>query len=223
MSLFFAFQYVIAVVRLSSGSGSMKNKFSALAQDKYMDFLVMQNLYVLLGYAILLILFFVVLCPLVDLMLGKKMPVRTWWVDVVAGVLGSFLIHGFFTLRLVKTRPYFLDDAKFGYWYFEILNVVPDGVKPAVFFGIFTVLPWLILAYAVWWYYRYLGKRTRIAAGVVVLCLSVFLVLKFSPEPARLDASEEKKDSKRMNVIIIGSDSLRGDKLGYTGYESRRK
>jgi arylsulfatase A-like enzyme len=221
--LFFAFQYVIALVRLSGGSASMKNKFSALAQDKYMDFLVMQNLYVLLGYVILAILFFVVLCPLVDLVLGKKLPVRTWWVDVVAGVLGSFLIHGFFTLRLVKTRPYFLDDAKFGYWYFEILNVVPEGLKPAVFFGIFTVVPWLILGYAVWWYYRYLGKRTRIAAGLVVLCLSVFLVLKFIPEPARLDATEEKKDTRRLNVIIIGSDSLRGDKLGYTGYQSRRK
>jgi hypothetical protein len=43
--LFFAFQYVIALVRLSGGSASMKNKFSALAQDKYMDFLVMQNLF----------------------------------------------------------------------------------------------------------------------------------------------------------------------------------
>lgn len=220
--LFFAFQYVIALLRLSGGSGSMKNKFSALAQDKYMDFLIMQNLYVLLGYAILAILFFLVLCPLVDLVLGKKLPVRSWWMDVLAGLLGGFLIHGFFTLRLVKTRPYFLDDAKFGYWYFEILNVVPEVAKPVVFFLIFTVLPWVVLGYAVWWYYRYLGKRTRIAAGVIVLGLSVFLFVKFSPEPARLDASEQKKDSKRMNVIIIGSDSLRGDKLGYAGYRPRR-
>jgi arylsulfatase A-like enzyme len=222
VSLFFAFQYVIALVRLSGGSGSMKNKFSALAQDKYMDFLIMQNLYVLLGYVILAILFFVVLCPLVDLVLGKKMPVRTWWLDVVAGALGSFLIHGFFTLRLVKTRPYFLDDAKLGHWYYEILNAVPDSAQPIFFFLIFTVLPWVILGFAVWWYYRYLGKKTRIAAGVVVLCLSAFLFLKFSPEPARLNASEDKKDPKRMNVIIIGSDSLRGDKLGYAGYRPRR-
>lgn len=38
VALFFAFQYVTALVRLSGGSGAMKNKFSALAQDKYMDF-----------------------------------------------------------------------------------------------------------------------------------------------------------------------------------------
>ncbi|MES2981405.1 MAG: sulfatase-like hydrolase/transferase [Verrucomicrobiota bacterium] len=221
VSLFFAFQYVIALVRLSGGSGSMKNKFSALAQDKYMDFLVMQNLYVLLGYAILAILFTVVLCPLVDLAL-RKWPLRRWWVVVMAGLCGSFLIHGFFTLRLVKTRPYFLDDAKFGYWYFEVLNVVPETAKPAVFFVIFTILPWVILAYVGWWYYRHLSKRARIAVGAVLLGLGVFLFWRFNPATSRLEAVEKTEDKKRLNVIIIGSDSLRGDKLGYVGYHPRR-
>ena len=173
VSMFFVFQYVIALVRLSGGSGAMKNKFSVLAQDKYMGFLVMQNLYVLLGYAILAILFTLILCPLVDLAI-RKWPIRRWWLVVMAGLVGSFLIHGFFTLRLVKTRPYFLDDAKFGSWYFEILNVVPEAAKPVVYFLIFTVLPWAILCFAGWWYYRHLGKKMRIAAGVFGLCLGVF-------------------------------------------------
>lgn len=199
----------------------MKNKFSALAKDEYMDFLIMQNLYVLLGYAILAILFTIVLCPLVDLALRKK-PVRIWWMDVLAGLSGGFLIHGFFTLRLVKTRPYFLDDAKFGYWYYEILNVVPDSAKPVVFFMIFTVLPWSVLAYAAWWYYRNLGKNMRIAAGLALLVFGVFLFVKFKPAPARSDTAEGRNDSKQWNVIVIGSDSLRGDKLGYAGYRPRR-
>ena len=121
VGLFFVFQYVTALMRLSGGSGAMKNKFSVLAQDKYMGFLIIQNLYVLLGYVILGILFTMVLCPLVDLVF-KKISGRTWWMNIVSGLVGSFLIHGFFTLRLVKTRPYFLDDAKFGYWYFEFLK-----------------------------------------------------------------------------------------------------
>lgn len=221
VALFFAFQYVTALVRLSGGSGAMKNKFSALAQDKYMDFLVMQNLYVLLGYVILAVLFTVVLCPLVDLVLRKK-PVRAWWMDVLAGLCGSFLIHGFFTLRLVKTRPYFLDDAKFGHWYFEILNVVPETAKPAVFLVIFTVLPWVILAYGVWWYYRNLSKRERIAAGVAGLFLLGLVLWLSGPKPTATRVVAEAGDKKRMNVIIIGSDSLRGDKLGYAGYRPRR-
>ena len=222
VTLFFAFQYVVALVRLSGGSGAMKNKFSVLAQDKYLNFLIMQNLYVILGYVILAILFTLVLWPLVDLVFSKK-PSRSWWIDVVAGLCGSFLIHGFFTLRLVKTRPYFLDDAKFGYWYFEFLNVFPESAKPVVFFVIFTVLPWLILVYAVWWYYRYFSKKGRIAVSVVVLCLAALILWKANLKPDQLEAGHNASDTKRLNVIIIGSDSLRGDKLGYTGYVPRRK
>lgn len=220
--LLFAIQYVFALVRLSGGSGAMKNKFSALAQDKYMDFLIMQNLYVLLGYAILAVLFTLVLCPLVDLVLKKRLPVRKWWADVAAGFLGSFLIHAFFTLRLVETRPYFLDDAALGHWYFEILNIVPEAAKPVVFLLIFTVLPWVVVGYAGWWYYRNLGKKMRIAGGVVLLGFGVLVFLKFVPGSSRLEAAEGKTESKRLNVIIIGSDSLRGDKLGYVGYHPRR-
>lgn len=221
VGLFFVFQYVTALMRLSGGSGAMKNKFSVLAQDKYMGFLIMQNFYVLLGYVILAILFTLVLCPLVDLVL-KKIPSRTWWMNVLAGLVGSFLIHGFFTLRLVKTRPYFLDDAKFGYWYFEILNVVPESAKPVVFFVIFTALPWAILGYAGWWYYRNLSKKGRMVAGALLLCLGGLLFWKFNPAFTGSESAGKTEDKKRLNVIIIGSDSLRGDKLGYTGYRSRR-
>ena len=220
--LFFAFQYVIALVRLSGGSGAMKNKFSVLAQDKYMGFLVMQNLYVLLGYAILAIAFTLILCPLVDLVL-RKLQSRSWWVDVLSGLCGSILIHGFFILRLVKTRPYFLDDAKFASWYYEILNVVPEFAKPAVFFVIFSVLPWVILGYGVWWYYRHLNRNSRMVVGAAVLCLSVLVLWKYQSSPVDLKVVKGGEASKRLNVIIIGSDSLRGDKLGYTGYSPRRK
>ena len=222
VTLFFTFQYVVALVRLSGGAGAMKNKFSVLAQDKYLNFLIMQNLYVLLGYVILAILFALVLWPLVDLFFSKK-PSRSWGIDVVASLCGSFLIHGFFTLRLVKTRPYFLDDAKFGYWYFEFLNVFPESAKPVVFFLIFTVLPWSILGYAIWWYYRHLSKKRRIAVSVVGLCLTTPILWNSNLKPNQLESELKAEDAKRLNVIIIGSDSLRGDKLGYTGYTPRRK
>ena len=222
VTLFFAFQYVVALVRLSGGSGAMKNKFSVLAQDKYLNFLIIQNLYVLLGYVILAILFTLILWPLVDLVFSKK-PSRSWWIDVVAGLCGGFLIHGFFTLRLVKTRPYFLDDAKFGYWYFEFLNVFPESAKPVVFFVIFTALPWLILGYAVWWYFLRLSKKGRFVVSVIGLCLAALILWKANLKPDQLEAGRNAAGAKRLNVIIIGSDSLRGDKLGYTGYIPRRK
>lgn len=221
VGLFFIYQYVTALVRLSGGSGSMKNKFSALAQDQYMDFLVMQNLYVLLGYGLLSVFFILVLSPLVDVVLRKK-AVRSRRVDVSVALLGSFLLHGFFVLRLVKTRPYFLDDAKFGHWYFEVLNIVPDVAKPVVFFLIFTALPLVVLCYALWWYGKHFSPRGRVAMAAVLVALVSLVVWKFYLPDKRVESVVRSDEAKRWNVIIIGSDSLRGDKLGYAGYRPRR-
>jgi len=219
--LFLLIQYVIALFRLSGGSASMKNKFSALAQEQYMDFLVIQNLYVLLGYGILAILFTLILWPLMDRVLRNR-PGRVWWLDVLVASGGSFLIHGFFVLRLVKTRPYFLDDAKFGHWYYEVLNVVPDIAKPVVFLLIFGMLPAAVLAYAVWWYGKRLTVKVRIGVAAGLMCLGGLLFWKMNPGSVGSRVVGIKDDSRKWNVIIIGSDSLRGDKLGYSGYRPRR-
>ena len=220
VGLFCVFQYVIALKRLASGSGSMKNKFSALAQDKYLDFLILQNLYVLVGYLILALLFTLVLRPLVDLFVRRKAS-RPGILSFVFAVAGSFLIHGFFTLRLVETRPYFLDDAQFGYWYYEVLNIVPEAAKPVFFLLFFTVMPLLVVLYAVWWHWRRLPGKWRWAPMAPVCAIIGILLLKadvFAPS-----GKVGTLDTSRPNVIIIGSDSLRGDKLGCNGYWPRRK
>ncbi len=221
IGLFFSYQFVTALFRLSGGSGSMKNKFSALAQDKYMDFLVIQNLYVLLGYGLLALMFTAVLSPLVDWVLRKKTQ-RVWWLEVTVALLGSFLLHGFFVMRLVKTRPYFLDDAKFGHWYFEVLNVVPDVAKPLVYVLIFTVLPLAVLAYVIRWYWKRFSIKGRVGMGVFAAFLVALVFWKWDVSPTHKELAQPDDPNKRWNVIIIGSDSLRGDKLGYAGYRPRR-
>jgi arylsulfatase A-like enzyme len=221
VGLFFIYQYVVSLIRLSGGSGSMKNKFSALAQDQYMDFLVAQNLYVLLGYGLLSLFFVLVLSPLVDGVFRKK-SVRSLRMDVSLALLGSFLLHGFFVMRLVKTRPYFLDDAKFGHWYFEALNIVPDAAKPVVFFLIFTALPLAVLGYALWWYGKHFSLRGRVAMVAVLVALISSVVWKCCLPSKRSQQVVRSDEARRWNVIIIGSDSLRGDKLGYAGYRPRR-
>lgn len=222
--LFFVFQFVVALGKLSGTSGSMANKFSALAQDKYMGFLVLQNLFVLTGYLILAVCFSLVLCPLLALLMRKRKFRRPRLVTIVSALAGSFLIHGFFTLRLVKTRPYFLDDAKFGYWYYEILNVVPEAAKPVVFFTLFSVLPLVVLVYVAWWYFRnFLNSgKARVAAGVAVAVVAGLILLKTASVSRKGPVDRTSASGKPWNVIIIGSDSLRGDKLGYNGYRPHR-
>jgi arylsulfatase A-like enzyme len=131
------------------------------------------------------------------------------------------LIHGFFTLRLVETRPYFLNEAVFGNWYFRTLEIIPDAVRPAAMTLIFTVLPILVLAYALAWHIGRRGKRGWIAAGAAALvAVAVAEVSHFRNRPV---AKSPTAAGQPMNVIIIGSDSLRGDKLGCNGYRPDRR
>ncbi len=218
-SLFFAFQFANSLIKLGNGSGAMENKFSALAKDKYLDFLIWQNVYALTAYVILAVLFALVLQPFLSIVC-RRFAIRACYWKIVLAVGGSFLIHGFFTLRLVETRPYFLSDAKFGYWYYEILNAVPDAAKPAFFFAFFTVMPLLVVLYAVWWQWLRVSPKGRGIAAVSVAAIAALLVWKTGVLSS--SGNTQSADTARPNVIIIGSDSLRSDRLGCNGYHARR-
>ncbi len=219
--LFFLFQYVAALVNLGQASGAMENKFSALARDKYMDFLIWENVQVLFAYAILAVLFAIVLRPFVSGLCGR-FALSSFWRKTLIAILGAFVVHGYFVLRLVETRPYFLDDAKFGHWYYEILNVVPDAAKPVVFFLLFKGLPVGILLYVAWWYWRKLSRKSRTVTFSCVCVLAAFAFWQIGKPERKIAAGVEGKGGRPPNVILIGSDSLRGDRLGYTGYRPRR-
>ena len=218
-AIFFAFQFSAALVRLGNSSGAMENKFSALAKDKYLDFLIWQNVYAILAYAILALLFSLILQPLLA-PICARFDIRKWWWKIAIAVGGAFFLHGFFILRLVETRPYFLGDAKFGYWYYEILNAVPEPAKPAFFFVFFTVLPIAVVLYAAWWHWRRLARNGRFLASASVAIIAALFVWKSLG--ISFSGKRSIADSSRPNVIIIGSDSLRSDRLGCNGYHPRR-
>ncbi len=219
VGLFFCFQFATALIRLGDSSGAMENKFSALAKDKHLDFLIWQNVFAITAYVILTLLFSLVLQPLL-VSICCRLKMRRWWWKVASALGGAFLLHGFFILRLVETRPYFLSDAKFGYWYYEILNAVPDLAKPAFFFLFFTILPIVAVLYAIWWHWRRLSRKGRGITLISFATIAALLIWK----SGMLSFSGKRAiaDSSRPNVIIIGSDSLRADRLGCNGYRPRR-
>lgn len=218
--IFFLFQYLLALARLGSTSGGMENKFSALARDKYMGFLVWQNVQALIAYGILAVIFALLLQPFISFMCRRFRIQKIEW-RLLLVVAGAFLIHGYFTLRLVETRPYFLSDAKYGHWYYVLLNAVPEGIKPAFFFGLFTVLPVACAAYAAWWHF----SKQRLPGKIAVACI-LFAGIGLTVWQSGVFSESNHAaagNADRPNVIIIGSDSLRGDRLGCNGYEPRRK
>ncbi|MEP3211899.1 MAG: sulfatase-like hydrolase/transferase [Luteolibacter sp.] len=217
-SAFFGFQYCRALARLANSSSGMENKFSALAKEKYMGFLIRENAHTLIAYLLLALVFAFVLRPFVSMLCAKPM-FRRRMAAVLLAVAGSFAIHAYFVLRLVDTRPYFLSEAKFGYWYYELLNSLPDDLKTLVLPFLFTVFPLGVIAYVLWWHWWRTSPRWRGIAAVSAVAIALLSFIKIR-EPQTSGTTIGGMD--RPNVIIIGSDSLRADKLGCNGYVPRR-
>jgi len=217
-SLFLAGQYALAVWQLTHASAEMANKFSALARDKYLGFLFLQNLEMVTAYVVLAFIAAILVQPFV-----VYWTVRSKYQKRPAMVLRSLaltaLVHGYFTLRLVDTRPYFLNEAEFGQWYYKALELLPEAVKPASLFVIFTALPIAVIAVALFWQIRRYGRRGWMGAALASATIALTAGIN---HPTSHPAPKTAATGKPMNVIIIGSDSLRGDRLGCTGYKPQR-
>ncbi len=198
-------------------SGGMDNKFSTLAREKHLAFLLGQNVYVGLAYLLLGLIAMLILYPAWKQ--WEKRCSRRGWQSVVRAILLVTLVHGFFILRLSATRPYFLNEMEYGHWYYHLCDWFPDWLNQIVFQG----LPVLALLGASLWHWRQWQHRPKAritAMGVMVLTLGSWLL----PSSLRSQQTESKSrpSAQPRNILIIGSDSLRGDRLGYAGYRPNR-
>ncbi len=219
-AIFLAYQYGVSLWRLNHASGAMDNKFSKLAKDEYMGFLVAQNLQMLIAYAVLALAAALLIQPFLSLWAARS-KYRSPRLMILGSVALTAVMHGYSTLRLVKTRPYFLNEAEFGQWYYKALDLIPEAVKPASFMALFTLLPLAVIAFSLLWQIRRHGRRGWLTAGAV--CAAVALTAgigRFKAQP-KMPTTAAAAD-KPMNVMIIGSDSLRGDSLGCAGYQPGR-
>ena len=216
--IFLAMQFALGIWRLSQSSGGMMNKFSSLARDQYLGFLVLQNLLILAAYAMLALAAMLLLQPLVSTW-TRRSKHRCFGAMALRGLFLTALLHGYFTLRLAQTRPYFLNEAEFGQWYYKALDLIPEFAKPAGFFTLFTLAPAVLVPLAISTHIHRHGRRGWLAALAIVTLGASAFGISHSLAPA---AVAETKNNKSPNVIIIGSDSLRGDRLGCAGYRPQR-
>jgi arylsulfatase A-like enzyme len=210
---FLAFQYGAALWRLAGRSGGMESKFSRIAVEDYRGYLVGQNLLVLSAYLLLGVAAWLLL-----------MPVATWLRrhlrPLVAGIVGSVVLHGYFMFRLAWARPYFTGDATYGDWYYGILRLPPEPWRGWINGFAFDTLPLLALvAVLAWWFLRW-GTRGRVAfSGLLAISAAAAFAMAHGLPVGR---SGDAGDSRPPNVILIGSDSLRGDRLGFAGHHPPR-
>ena len=218
--LFLLFQYASALERLGRSTGGMDNKFSQLARSDYLSFLVVQNLSVLAAYALLWMAAVILLAPAM-MAWRRRTPWRGRGSVVVPAFLLALLTHGYFMFRLVHERPYFLGDAKFGAWYYRVLELPPEAWQLWINGALFTVLPLLAAAAALLWWGARIGPRARRVAGVIALLVGAGWV--FAARDGAVVGRPIAAKAQAPNILVIASDSLRGDRLGYSGYRPARR
>ena len=213
--LFLAWHYGAGLWRLAHQSGGMETKFSRLAVEEHREYLIAQNLLVLVAYAILGLVGWLLVVPLVST-LRRKWTSKPGWREVTVAVAGCVVVHCFFMFRLIHSRPYFTGDAALGTWYYQILEWPPEAMQPGINMLLFVIPPWVVCALVALWWWSRSGRAGRTVMTLMLMAgLAVFLW-----KPAKAEAVQNSEEGKKpMNVLIIGSDSLRGDRLGYSGYK----
>lgn len=224
--VFLALQFLQALVRFAGRTGGMDNKFSALAREKYIGYVISENAWVAVGYVLLAVVATLLLWPVMQI--GKN---RGWWVrrrSVVAfSALFAWLVHSWFVMRLLVSRPYF-GSGSFDRWYNDSVSALlslPDSLRSGVLTGLFQVLPWGVMILVFVWYLMVVGQRygrrgVGALAGPLALAVMAWWGSGFSFSRSEQAAAPDKKP---WNVIIVGSDSLRGDRLGVSGYRPERR
>jgi len=219
VGFFFAIQYALGLWRLIRTSSGMQNKFNAIARDEYLGFLALQNLHAFAAYVLLAVIGAWLLQPYVSAWCNRSRRVGCKWIFLRALVLAA-LMHGWFVLRLVDTRPYFLKDIDFGHWYYRILEVVPEMARPAFYAFLFMVVPLGVVCYALYWHSR--GGRAGMGVSSLVAVAGIAFFLNALRGPGGSGMAAAGNGDAPWNVIIIGSDSLRGDRIGANGYQPPR-
>ncbi len=219
MSLFLLFQYGYSIWRLNHTSNEMSDQFSATARSQFIGYLIGQNALMLVAYAILAVAGTLLVQPYVSMLLSQ---LRFRHVLLTAGLswLLTTFTNDYATLRLVDTRPYFLDQGSLNNWYFRLLELIPAGSKDTSYFILFKVLPLVVIGIAAIWQIRHHGRRGWIAAaGVAALMLgnAGYHHLRDVRSAAKVPPNGAP------NILILGSDSLRGDRLGVAGYRPERR
>ena len=214
--------YGFALWRLAHSSGEMENKFSKLATDEYFGFLVMENLKMVTAYGALALAATMVIQPFVSMWTARS-RFRSRRAVILRGLLLTAALHAYFTVRLIETRPYFLDESQLGQWYYHVLNLIPVGVKPIILLVAFKFLPLAVVTFALIWQFYHRGRRGRIYLMAAATAIAALISLNyFQKQAGHSPRQTSAGSSKPMNVLIIGSDSLRGDLLGCAGYKPAR-
>ncbi len=218
--------YVSAILSLMWSASASKTAFSQLAIEHHQAFLLRTNVELLRGYAVVCVGYWLVITPLIRWWLLGRPSIGRWsvlWRSTALTLLGT----GYFFLRLIEVRPYFLTQDAYNHWFFQVLSGLPDGTRHRVFFVLFSVIPSaVVFTVAVYWGSRLLLRlirgwpqsRARIASFATCSVLVGGWMLAPVLAPTGITPVLNRPRPTQPNVLILASDSLRADRLSCNGY-----
>ena len=217
--------YIMALCTFAGNTYGFNNRFTEVAVGDHLFYLVWSNVEVLKAYAIVAAIYVTVIYPLV-LLWHRWRPFAKWGV-IWRALLFSAILYGFFIFRLMMDKPYFgdfsyLDEGyrKFGEWFGGALQ---HGLSWFVLY----VFPVIAITVCVWFYFVEIRRAVRrnahvfpwpVLGPVAILVLLVVSGHGFVRDTSSLPGEPAKPKPKPKNILILASDSFRGDRLSCNGY-----
>lgn len=215
--------YLSAVLSFAGNTYGFNNRFTEVAIRHHWWYLIWSNVVVLKGYVLVAIGYVALIYPLV--LLWSRVQLFGKWGVVWRASLFAGVLYGFFILRLMLEKPYFGDYRYLEGWYYQIGQWFGQTVQNAVHGFVVHVFPALAVVAAVVFYFaemrRFFGRAARpvlFSIMSVVAIMAAFVVSGYGVSRDALPEYGPQNRPKPKNIVILASDSLRGDRLSCNGY-----
>lgn len=212
--------YVSAVSSFAGNTYSFNNRFTEVAIRDHWWYLLWSNVVVLKGYLLVAIGYVLLIYPII-LLWHRWRPFGRWgcvW-RTSSIALGAY---GFFILRLLREKPYFGDYRYMEGWFNWIGGVFGKTTEDIVHLLVMQAFPLAALTFAVLFYVNEWRRRCGPRALALGSAMAVLVVFAASGYGLNKETSNAltgiKSPPKPKNILIIGSDSLRGDRLSCNGH-----
>jgi len=215
-----ALWYVGAITSFAGNTYGFNNRFTEVAIHDHWWYLLWSNVVVIKGYVLVAAIFIVLLYP--PVMLWHQRVGFTRRGIILRTAVFALLGYGCFILRLVQERPYFGDYRYMEGWFSWIGSWLGLAVQNAVQVLVMQAFPLAVIFLAAVFYLhqlRHLVFSRRVALGLPLAALGVFAATGYglNRDTANVLAGLKEKPRPK-NILIIASDSLRGDRLGCNGH-----
>ncbi len=212
--------YALAISSFAGNTYSFNNRFTEVAIRDHWWYLIWSNIVVLKGYLLVAIGYVLLLYPMV-LLWHRWRPFGPWGCIWRTALL-AFIAYGFFIFRLMQEKPYFGDYRYMEGWFAWIGLWFGKGTEVAVHAFVMQIFPAVAVILTVAFYLNEIRRRalTRtFALGSAATALVIFAATGYGLNRETANALTGLKTEPRpKNILIIGSDSLRADRLSCNGH-----